>query len=119
IAYAGNKGTHLPYFLPSPELNQLNPSLLSLGNQLVALVPNPFYGIITTPGILSQPTVQRGQLLRPYPQYTGFQLKNSAWGNSDYHALQMRFERRYSAGLSLLASYTWSKTMSDSVDGLW
>src|SRR5262249_21628483 len=69
VAYAGNKGTHLPYFLPSPEMDQLNPSLLSMGTQLVQLVPNPFYGIINTPGVLSQPTVQQGQLLRPYPQY--------------------------------------------------
>jgi hypothetical protein len=119
IAYAGNKGTHLPYFIPSPELNQLNPALLSMGAQLTSLVSNPFYGIITAPGILSQPMVQRGQLLRPYPQYTGFQVKNAAWGNSSYNALQARFERRFSDGFSLLASYTWSKTMSDSVDGLW
>ena len=119
-AYAGNKGTHLPYFLPvAPELDQLNPSLLSLGNALLALVPNPFYGIITTPGILSQPTVQYGQLLRPYPQYTGFQAKNASWGNSSYHALQARFQKRFSHGAILMAAYTFSKTISDAVDGLW
>lgn len=119
-AYAGNKGTHLPYFLPTAaELDQLNPSLLSLGTALLALVPNPFYGIITTPGILSQPTVQYGQLLRPYPQYTGFQAKNASWGNSNYHALQTRFQKRFSRGATLMAAYTFSKTISDAVDGLW
>ena len=120
IAYAGNKSTHLPYFQPSaPELDQLNPSLLSQGSSLLTLVPNPFYGIITTPGILSQPTVQRGQLLRPYPQYTGFQAKNASWGNSIYHALQTRFEKRLSKGVSFMASYTFSKTITGAVDGLW
>ena len=119
-AYAGNKGTHLPYFLPmAPELDQLNPSLLSLGTALRALVPNPFYGIITTPGILAQPTVQYGQLLRPYPQYTGFQPKNASWGNSNYHALQVRFQKRLSGGATFMAAYTFSKTISDAVDGLW
>ena len=120
IAYAGNKSTHLPYFQPSaPELDQLNPALLSQGSSLLTLVPNPFYGIITTPGILSQPTVQRGQLLRPYPQYTGFQAKNASWGNSIYHALQTRFEKRLSKGVSFMASYTFSKTITGAVDGLW
>ncbi len=118
IAYAGNKGTHLPLFIPSPELNQMNPAYLSMGNELLATVPNPFYGIIKS-GTLAQSTVQRGQLLRPYPHYTGFQAKNAGWGNSNYHALQTRFERRFSAGLSFLASYTFSKTISDAADGLW
>ncbi len=118
IAYAGNKGTHLALFIPSPELNQLHPSLLSMGNALLATVPNPFYGVITS-GTLAQATVQRGQLLRPYPHYTGFQIKNAGWGNSNYHALQMRLEKRFSAGASLLAAYTYSKTISDAADGLW
>ena len=119
-AYAGNKGTHLPYFLPTAaELDQLSPSLLSLGTALLSLVPNPFYGIITTPGVLSQPTIQYGQLLRPYPQYTGFQAKNASWGNSNYHALQLRFQKRFSSGATLMAAYTFSKTISDAVDGLW
>jgi hypothetical protein len=121
VAYAGNKSTHLPIFQPyAPELDQMDPSLLSLGSQLLTQVANPFYGIITTPGsILAQKTVQRGQLLRPYPQYTGFQMKNAAWGNSYYHALQTRFERRLSKGASFMASYTYSKTISGAVDGLW
>lgn len=118
VAYAGNKGTRLALFIPSPELNQLHPSLLSMRNDLLAVVPNPFYGVIES-GTLAQATVQRGQLLRPYPHYTGFQIKNAGWGNSNYHALQMRLEKRFSRGLSLLAAYTYSKTISDAADGLW
>lgn len=118
VAYAGNKGTHLPLFIPSPEFNQLHPVFLSLRNDLLAAVPNPFYGVITS-GTLAQATVQRGQLLRPYPHYTGFQIKNAGWGNSNYHALQTRLEKRFSGGMSLLAAYTFSKTMSDAADGLW
>jgi hypothetical protein len=118
VAYAGNKGTNLAYFLPSVELNQLHPSLLSMGNALLEQVPNPFFGIIPV-GTLSTRTVQRGQLLRPYPQYTGFQAKNAGWANSNYHALQARFERRFSSGLTMTSSYTFSKTISDAADGLW
>jgi hypothetical protein len=118
VAYAGNKGTNLAYFLPSVELNQLNPQLLSMGNALLTQVPNPFHGIVSI-GTLSTPTIQQGQLLRPYPQYTGFQAKNAGWANSNYHALLVRFERRFSTGLTLQSSYSYSKTISDAADGLW
>jgi len=115
IAYAGNKGTRLAL---STNLNQLHPSLLSLGDALLAQVPNPFFGLIDV-GTLAQPTVQRGQLLRPYPHWNGVSATNAAFGNSNYHALQTRFEKRFSQGFSLLASYTFSKTLSDGADGLW
>ena len=32
---------------------------------------------------------------------------------SDYDALQVKLEKRFSNGLSLLASYAWSKTLTD------
>jgi len=34
-------------------------------------------------------------------------------GNSNYHSLQTRLEKRLSHGLSLLASYIFSKGISD------
>lgn len=37
--------------------------------------------------------------------------------NSNYHAMQLRVEKRMSGGLNLLASYVWSKAISDARGG--
>jgi hypothetical protein len=109
IAYAGSKGTHLPQI--SIPISQLPDSLLSLGNALLTQVPNPYFGIITQGG-LSGPTVQFGQLLRPFPQYNGVQPE--LWqGNSIYHAMQLKVQKRFSNGQTILVSYTISKYLTD------
>ncbi len=108
-AYAGSRGTHLPGIL---EWNQLDPTYMALGSQLNRQVPNPFYGAIRE-GPLSEQTVPLGQALRPYPQYLGVSSRDATYGSSIYHALSIKVERRFSKGVSLLASYTWSKLIDD------
>ncbi len=99
-------------------MNQLLPQYSALGNQLLTLVNNPFYGIVTT-GPLAQPQIQYGQLLRPYPLWQNVASDGIAIGNSEYEALQTSFTKRYTNGLSLIAGYTWSKLMTDISDGTW
>jgi hypothetical protein len=112
VAYGGSKGTHLP--IDSPNLDQLPSQYLSLGNALLQSVPNPFYGVITTTGSsLSQPTVPREQLLLPYPQYTGVSFAGQGIGNSTYESLQVKAEKRFSGGNSILVAYTHAKLISD------
>src|SRR3989441_1882142 len=50
--------------------------------------------------------------LRPVPQFADIDAYESR-GNSNYNALQARFTQRFHAGLSALASYTWSKSIDD------
>jgi hypothetical protein len=78
-------------------------------------VPNPFYGISEIPSnsVLSRPTVQLGQLLRPYPEFTSLRSWDRNGANSEYHGLTARVEKRFSHGLTLLGSYTASKLMDD------
>jgi hypothetical protein len=64
---------HLPIY-PVDQIDTLPPSAMALGSQLTKLVPNPFYGLIQS-GALSGATTTAGQLLRPYPQYTGVDLQ--------------------------------------------
>lgn len=53
------------------------------------------------------------QSRRPFPQFgAGTQFANIA--NSIYHSLQVKLEKRMSAGFSVLSAYTWSKLIDDS-----
>ncbi len=125
IGYVGQHGTRLRSNLA--QINTFNPQYNSLGaaldylvdgsdgktgpavlNQLGVTVPSWF-----VPGWGSNATV--GQILRPFPQYgsitTNCCLENL--GQSTYNALQTKLERRFRNGLNVLASYTYSKTITD------
>ncbi len=115
IGYVGNRGVHL--FLYNKNLNWLPDSTLySMGASLGDVVPNPFAGIITS-GPLASATVPRSQLLLPFPQFTslpgtiqgGVVSPFSYDGDSIYHALTVKIEKRFSRGLSVLAAYSKSK----------
>jgi len=116
VNYSASKGTHL--FFYSGNINRLDPSYFSLGRTaLNALVPNPFYGVIKDPTSLeSLPTVALVTLLRPLPQYNGGvggYLAPPNIGNSHYHSVQFKYEKRFSKGMSVVAHYTISKLISD------
>ncbi|MGI8784094.1 MAG: carboxypeptidase regulatory-like domain-containing protein [Acidobacteriota bacterium] len=49
---------------------------------------------------------------RPVPQFDDINLLESR-GNSSYHSLQLRFQQSLDTGLSVLSSYTWSKSLDD------
>ncbi len=50
---------------------------------------------------------------RPFPQFGTISEENPR-GNSSYNALQGKLEKRFAGGFTLLASYTWSKSIDDS-----
>jgi Carboxypeptidase regulatory-like domain len=122
INYSASKGTRL--YLGDTndgvaQLNNLYPMYWSMGvDKLTSLVPNPFYGVITNPTATdyNQPTIQLNNLLRRYPEYAGvggYRAEPNI-GDSSYHSLQIKYEKRFSHGLSVIAHYTFSKMISDS-----
>lgn len=115
VNYSATKGTHL-YYGGLENQNLLDPQYWSLGRTaLNQAVSNPFAAVITNPqSRLSQTTIPRNVLLRPFPQYDGGVSGNSpSRANSIYHSMQVRFEKRFSKGLSALAHYTWAKSIDD------
>src|SRR5690606_16727829 len=55
----------------------------------------------------------RLQFLRPFPQYTNVMQISPDWGNSAYHAGNLKIEKRYSGGFNMLLNYTWAKYLDD------
>jgi hypothetical protein len=99
----------------------LNPGAGALytRQQLQAAVPNPFYGYITNPQAnnLKNPTIQFYRLLRPMQQFDGAGSSELGTGDSWYNSLQMKYEKRFSHGLQLLAHYTWAKFLDTVSNG--
>jgi hypothetical protein len=91
VAYVGNRGLKLPAF------RNLNPNVYSFNAQGAPVV-----------GLKALDALN----LRGDIQY----LENL--GISNYNSLQARVERRFSNGFTFLASYTWGKALTDSVDHL-
>lgn len=115
--YIGSRGINLTSEVSignniAENINQVDPKYLSMGTALQDSVANPFFGLIAA-GSLAGRTIQRQQLLRPFPQFQNITRSLPTFGNSVYHSLQMKFEQRLWHGLSTLISYTWSKNISD------
>jgi hypothetical protein len=55
------------------------------------------------------------QLSDPNPSFSLVRIARGA-ASSDYHALQLQFQRRLSQGLQVLASYTWSHSIDNVSD---
>jgi outer membrane receptor protein involved in Fe transport len=53
---------------------------------------------------------------RPYPQYGNISYTDSS-ATANYNSLQVLAEKRYSSGMALTLSYTWSKSLDTVGDG--
>jgi hypothetical protein len=125
VGYVGNHGTHLRSSLA--QINNLNPRFFPMGNTLNTLVtdpsspvPSPFINFVPLYTANGNTNDTVAQALRPFPQYQSINtdccLENL--GQSTYNALLAKLERRFHNGLNLLASYTYSKTLTDADSAL-
>jgi hypothetical protein len=113
VITVGALGSHSLHLLESGQnIDQLDPSYFGLGSALTKSVPNPMYGNGGV-GTVGTAKVTEAQLLLPYPQYTSLTLSNNDAGSARYYSFYVRAQRRFKNGLTLLASYTWSRSMDD------
>ncbi|MCU0227061.1 MAG: carboxypeptidase regulatory-like domain-containing protein, partial [Bryobacterales bacterium] len=54
---------------------------------------------------------------RPYPQFTNVTLLLPTLGVSNYHAMMLRAEKRFTSGWNFLSTYTWSKFLNNTNEG--
>lgn len=78
------------------------------GSKSTKLITNLNYNEID-PNPPQPPNFER---IFPYPNFAGVSILEARAGGN-YHAMSTRIERRYSNGLTYLANYTFSKTLTD------
>jgi hypothetical protein len=124
VNYVGNLGTRI--LLGGMNYGQLNPSHLALGETaLTANVANPFSTTLSNLGLPamacqnSNGTLAAGQMMEPYPEFCGGAFaQQEPVGISRYDSLQMAYNHRITQGLIFMASYTYSKFITDAGDAL-
>lgn len=135
VGYVGVKGDYLHTNIA--QVNALTPQFYSLGTALgdnptspagmaalasvgVTSLPSWFEPLYGPSGPTGGSNNTVAQVLRPFPQYLDIGGSNNNMcsclenlGVSTYNALQVKLERRFRNGLNLLASYTFSKTLTN------
>jgi hypothetical protein len=89
-AYVGNKGTYLSGSDDYNPAQEMNPA-------------------IYVPGSSTRGNTQQRRLYRDFSSVNAIVSAH----NSNYHSGQFTVEKRFSRGLSILASHTWSKALDD------
>jgi len=115
-AYVGNILRKLPIsttanFIPANELGRRTAAGVIDNAYYNAQVPNPMRGLIPNNAALNGATITRQTLLVTFPQYTPLSIGNIAIGRQRYDSFQIKASKRFSEGLTFLASFTGAKTL--------
>jgi hypothetical protein len=111
VDYTGTRGIHLLMPVWGWSTNNIPLEYYSLGTDFEAQVPNPFFGQSQT--FASQPTVPLKQLLGLAPQYSQVSPGQTTWGRSFSNFVNFQIQTRGFRGLTLLASYSIRKTLTN------
>jgi hypothetical protein len=119
VSYIGNRGTRLNHHFNTlgVDANMNDPSVLALGPAVLqADINSPeaqAAGIASPyPGFVGNVA----QALRKYPQYQQIVWRGVPTGKSQYHALELVLERRFSRGLQARVGYTYSRLKNNGAE---
>ena len=87
----------------------------SLGRHL-EVFPNSNNVTALLPATANRATVPAAQGGLPFPDFGANGSYAVTSGSSYYHGLQSKLEKHFASGLNFLATYTWSKVLSDAHD---
>jgi hypothetical protein len=119
VSYIGNRGSRLNHHWQTLgiDANMNDPSVLALGTPV--LQSNINSPLAQAAGIASPYPGFNGnvaQALRKYPQYQGIIWRGVPTGKSEYNAVQMVLERRFSQGLQARFAYTYSRLYNNGAE---
>jgi len=144
VNYSANRSTHLPYdkslrsqdFVSAADRVKCDPPPADPSEPQICgtaylneQVPNPFQYLFTQlPGqpapifnvptsAYNEATIPRVNTLRPYPQFEALYGYTPFAASSTYNSLQVRFEKRFSYGLSFTGNYTRAHQLSNADSG--
>ncbi|MGB9204289.1 MAG: carboxypeptidase regulatory-like domain-containing protein [Terriglobales bacterium] len=129
-AYVGSRGLFLPIDNGIIDLNMLDlatiakygASLCAFSSDPSCMVPNTWKPILPpTNSNFGLDTVPQWVALQPYPQFgngtygngNGVIMHGYPGGDSVYHSLQTKVQKRLTGHFTTLASFTWAKLITD------
>jgi hypothetical protein len=113
LSYLGQKGSHVPIveqfnFVPQ-QYRTTSPIRDNTAETfLTQAVANPFLGLTPDNPGSGGATIARRRLLLQYPHFDNLSIETYR-GENTYHALLGRLEKRFTDGLMIQTSYTWSR----------
>jgi trimeric autotransporter adhesin len=116
IGYSGSRSEQMPVggtVDTTVNINQIDSSYLSLGSALLDLVPNPFFGNAAFGNLANSATIARGQLLRPFPEFTDVLAHRVTDARTRYNAMTLRVDKRVQNNWGVNANYTFSRLMDN------
>lgn len=119
VSYIGNRGSRLNHHWQTlgVDANMNHPDVLRLGTAVLqsninsplaraANIPIPYQGF----------NGNVAQALRRFPQYQAIEWRGVPHGRSQYHAMELLLERRFSRGLQARVGYTYSHLMNNGAE---
>jgi hypothetical protein len=120
VVYIGNHTVR--QFITDTNLNPIPRQYLSRSpnrdqpviNLLSGSVTNPFLGLLPNSSSLNGSTVALSQLLLPFPQFpsgSGVDMQDNNAGESYFHSLNVRLQKRLTHGMTLINNFMYSGTI--------